>query len=284
MKVYKLDGYDYITVVEIDKSEVDNIDFALCKQPKEKLSAYYARQDVKPDILMNGGFFNMSSGNTIFDYIDEKKTISTSTRNEGIGITDECELVFGTSDSQDWRDFVSAYPPLIVDGKKATITYAKEIDYNARRSVLAFNNDKIFLIAVEGKGMNFSALQTILMNIGCTYAINLDGGGSTKILQNGKSITSASYNRAVDNVVAVYLKQVKKTIYRVQAGAFSKKPYAVAFRDKIRSIGGDYASAYIRLVDGKYKVQIGAFSKIENAKNFAEGLKSKGIDCYITTA
>ena len=145
--------------------------------------------------------------------------------------------------------------------------------------MLAFNDDKIFLVAVEGSGMTFNALQTALMKIGCTYAINLDGGGSTKILQNGKSITSTSYNRAVDNVIAVYLKH----IYRVQAGAFTNRDYAVAFRDKIRSLGGNYTSAYVRLIDDKYKVQIGAFSKIENARKFAEGLKSKGIDCFITT-
>jgi exopolysaccharide biosynthesis protein len=49
------------------------------------------------------------------------------------------------------------------------------------------------------------------MNI--NYALNLDGGGSTKILENGKSITSSLYNRPVDNVIAIYLKP--KTIYRV---------------------------------------------------------------------
>ena len=284
MKVSKLDGYNDVTVVEINKSEIDKVDFALCKQPKETLSQYYNRQDVKPDFLMNGGFFVMSSGDTIFNLIDEKKTISSSTYyKEGIGITDDDKLIFGTYDSKDWRDFINAYPPLIVDGKKVAITYAKDIDYKARRSVLAYNNDKIFLVAVEGQGMGFAELQTALMKIGCTYAINLDGGGSTKILQNGKSITSVLHNRAIDNVVAVYLKKANAVIHRVQAGAFTNKNYAIAFRDKIRSLGGDYAGAYIRLIDGKYKVQVGAFSKVDNAKNFEKGLKTLGIDCYITT-
>jgi exopolysaccharide biosynthesis protein len=49
------------------------------------------------------------------------------------------------------------------------------------------------------------------MNI--DYAINLDGGGSTKILKDGKSLTSILYNRSVDNVIAFWLKN--KPIYRV---------------------------------------------------------------------
>ena len=130
MNVYKLSGYSNVTVVEIDKDEIDNVDFALCKQPKEKLSAYYKRQDVKPDFLMNGGFFVMASGDTIFNFIDENKTVSTSTYyKEGIGINDKGELVFGEYNSQDWKDFINAYPTLIVNGQKAIITYAKDIDY-----------------------------------------------------------------------------------------------------------------------------------------------------------
>jgi hypothetical protein len=88
------------------------------------------------------------------------------------------------------------------------------------------------------------------MNI--DYALNLDGGGSTKILENGKSITSSLYNRAVDNVIAIYLKP--KTIYRVQIGAFSLKARAEALLKKIQALGGNYRNAYVRKDGGCWKV------------------------------
>jgi cell division septation protein DedD len=119
--------------------------------------------------------------------------------------------------------------------------------------------------------------------MGVTYAINLDGGGSTKILQKGKSITSAVYNRAVDNVLAVYLKK----LYRVQCGAFSKQINAMSLRTKIRDlpddIGAGYKNAYVRKIDNYYKVQVGAFSNRLNAQMVLNDLKDKGLDAFITT-
>ena len=53
--------------------------------------------------------------------------------------------------------------------------------------------------------MNFSQIQTFLLELGLKYAINLDGGGSTKMLHYGKSVTKDATNRPVDNVLAIYL-------------------------------------------------------------------------------
>ena len=117
------------------------------------------------------------------------------------------------------------------------------------------------------------------MNI--DYALNLDGGGSTKILENGKSITSTLYNRAVDNVIAFYLKP--KVIYRVQAGAFSFKKNAENLLKQIHALGGDYTNAYIRKIGLYYKVQMGAFSVKANATRMLNDLKSKSFDAFITT-
>ena len=133
--------------------------------------------------------------------------------------------------------------------------------------------------------MDFAQMQDMLIELGVAYAINLDGGGSTKILYNGESITSTMYNRAVDNVVAFYLKPT--IIYRVQTGSFSLKANADKFCEKIRAlpdkIGAGYAKAYVRKVNGTYKVQVGAFSVKSNAQKVVSDLKSLGYSCFITT-
>lgn len=236
MKIYNPEKY--ITVVQIAKSEIDKIDFALCKQPKQTLRDFYDDQKDKPDIVCNGGFFALSTGETVFNFKDDGNTVSNNVQYRwGIGIV-KGELKFGCIDNEHFDDFVSAYPPLVEEGKAIEITYAKELDYKARRTMLGYNDNNIFIVAIEGGGAKFAEMQTFMLGLGCLYAINLDGGGSTKILENGNGLTSTLYNRAVDNVVAVYLKKEKK-LYRVQVGAFAKKENAERLKSELKSKGYD---------------------------------------------
>ena len=236
MKTYNPEKH--ITVVQIPKKEIEKIDFAVCEQPKQTLKAFYDKQADKPDIICNGGFFALSTGETVFNFKDNDKTISNNAQYRwGIG-TVNGELKFGCIDNEKFDDFVSAYPPLVEEGKAIKITYAKELDYKARRTMLGYDKDNIYIVAVESPGMKYSDMQTLMLNLGCEFAINLDGGGSTKILEKGKSITSVLYNRAVDNVVAVYLKK-EKILYKVQVGAFSVKENAERLKTELEKKGYD---------------------------------------------
>ena len=234
MKIYNPEKH--ITVVEIPKVEIDKFDFALCKQPRQTLKEYYDGCTIKPDIICNGGFFDMNTGGTIFNFKDNQKTISDNPSYRwGMGIVNG-ELKFGGLDYENFDDFVSAYPVLVERGQAIEITFAKEIDYKARRTMLGYNDKTIYIVTVELPGMKFAEMQKFMIGLGCQYAINLDGGGSTKILNNGESLTSSFYNRAVDNVVAVYLKK-EKTLYKVQVGAFSIKENAEKLKNELQKKG-----------------------------------------------
>lgn len=290
MKVYKTPLYASTTVVEFDKSEISKIHFALCKQPRQTLKEFYDECSLKPEIICNGGLFNMNNGNTMFDYrTDGKLLCSTEKYRAGIGVTNAGELALGDSYDSRFRDFVSGYPVLLSGGNAVSINYAKELNYYTRRTVLGYNDTKIFLVAVEGRGINFPKLQQLLKSLGVKNAVNLDGGGSTKILQNGKSLTTDNYDRAVDNVICFFLKQKEepKPIYRCQVGAFKTKANADALAYKIHAlpdtIGAGYRSAYVRYINGFYKVQVSAFSKKENAEKVVSDLKAKGYNAFITT-
>ena len=280
MKIYKPANYSYITVCEIPKAEIQKLDMSLCAQPRQTLKSFYDRCPVKPAIICNAGFFNMSNGATVFTYTDEGKIISQDSRYvEGMG-TVNGELVAGSVNSYNYTDFICGYPVLIKNGKKAPIKIASEINYNARRTVLAYNEKNIYIIAIESPGMAFAAMQNFLLSLGVTNAINLDGGGSTKILYNGNSITSSAYNRAVDNVIAVYLKP--QSLYRVQLGCFSLKANAEKMLKRVQALGGVYQKAYVRKIGQYYKVQCGAFSVRTNAVNMVNDLKSRGFDAFVT--
>ena len=216
MRYYTHKSYSYVTIVEIPKNEISKVDFAKCAEPRETLGSFYNRQSVKPDVIVNAGFFVMATGKPCFNNIDEGTARSTTAGLQyGMGNTKEnkAELKFGNvKDGTEWNDFLSAYPVLL-DGNGAikNFSYATEINYNATRSILAYNDDYIFIVEVGLPGMKFETMSDMLDKMGCKYAINLDGGGSARCLVKGKAIGSPTENRRVDNVFCVYLKQGTNT-------------------------------------------------------------------------
>ena len=206
MQFYR-DGNVYVTIVE--KREIKRIDFDTCQQPAETLSAYYARQKEKPTILTNGGFFNMSTRDPVFNYVDEGNVkVSNAKYKWGMGVIGNNQLIYGELNSRKWRDFVSGYPNLLDDSQAIKITFANELNYKARRTLLGYDNERVMVVCVDSPGMNLVEAQAYMKKLGCRFAINLDGGGSTGMLINGEKKTSTAYNRAVDNVVAIYTNDV----------------------------------------------------------------------------
>ena len=212
MKQYKHSSYSYVSIVQIDKSEVDHFDFAACKEPRETLGSFYNRQKTKPDVLCNAGFFAMSNGTPCFNLIDEGVVRSNNANYRtgmGTAVGKANELLFGTLDSGiKWKDFISAYPVLL-EGKGAIskFTVGSEINYKATRTCIGFNDSSVFVIHIGKPGMNFQTMSTMLNNMGVKYAINLDGGGSARLMVKGKVYGTPTENRSVDNVFCVYLKK-----------------------------------------------------------------------------
>lgn len=263
----------------IPKTEIKNIDFIQCGEPRQTLESLYATMIDKPDILINGGFFNMSNGEPVMDFIDdyERKSADSIQGSYGIGITTNGEIKFGTDD-EPWKDFLTAYPPLLINGTYETLGLAQEIEGKYKRTVIGYNSFNVVLIVYDYPGVTFKEAAEDARSAGCIYAINLDGGGSTRLLYNNQTYAAASYNRPVDNAIAFYL---QKKIYRVQLGAFSSKENATNFCNKVKQLKG-YDNAYVRYIKPYYKVQVGAFSVYENAKNMLNDLKNKGYNAFIT--
>lgn len=70
------------------------------------------------------------------------------------------------------------------------------------------------------------------------------------------------------------------TLYRVQTGAFNKKPNADNLAAELKRKGFD---TYIVQADGLYKVQVGAYGQKANADAMMAKLKAAGYDAFITT-
>lgn len=69
------------------------------------------------------------------------------------------------------------------------------------RSAFGWNDRHCFLVVVDGRqeglsvGMNLAELSAFLVELGCTEAINLDGGGSTQLMAGDRVLNSPCYGR-----------------------------------------------------------------------------------------
>lgn len=291
MRYYKHKNYNFVTVIEIPKDEISRVDFAICKQPTETLSQFYKRQSEKPAIITNGGFYNMSNGDTGMTFVDEGKTIKRGDwALRGFGKNSKGQMVYGHLDKyKDWVDFVGAYPVLTENYKPEKITIATEINYKARRTVYGETDTTLFIFLVEGQGMNFVDMQIMLKDMGIKNAVNYDGGGSTNAYVLGKKLTSTSFDRSVDNVICVYLKnekeEVAKKYHTVIAGKSLWWKTANDARSKIITIPdkyyAGYKNAFVKRSGLFYFSQVGIYSKETSAIMVRDHLLSWGINAEI---
>lgn len=207
---------NYTTYAKIPISKVRKIDFTQMGQPREAMDSFYARQTDKPDFMINGGFFDWGSGKPILTLKDNGEFVQYESMFVGIGTVDG-RLQFGDSRNINFCDFVSAFPTLVVDGN---INIGHRPDYNRdMRSAIGYNDEYYFLLTTDARqlekiGMTFEELAQCMKNIGCKYAIALDGGGSTKLMYKGKAINSPVENRAIDNAICIYLKEEEMTTWK----------------------------------------------------------------------
>ena len=285
-------------IVKIKKDEIDKIDFAQCAQPTQTLDAFYQKQSVKPDVLINGGLFAFATGKSVMDFIDEGKIQSVEDWIfYGMGIDYAGNMLYGRDNETAWKDFISAYPPLVVNGQKAPVTMASEISGKNRRTILGYDKIYIYIIIISTATATLNEAADIVLNTGCQYAINLDGGGSTRMLYQGKVYAAANYNRPVDNVVAVYLKKEAQqpqkenntnmgnttTIngFRVQVGAFPTKQGANDYATKVKAASAEFSNTIVKNIPPYYKVYSGAFEKKTDADAYMKKIISKGFSAFV---
>lgn len=213
MELYEPTNKKYVHIVKISKREIDKIGIEIGQQPRETLQSFYDRQAKKPNLVTNLGLFGMNSaGLPCFSLVSNHQQYAyDGLRTEGFGITDSNELLYGRHKERDWKDFCSAYPMLIKEGKKTIITYATELAYKTRRTCIGYDANYIYVICVDSPGMTYDELQNLGLSLGLSFMLNADGGGSSRMIYDGKTITNGLENRAVDNMLVIYLKTSSST-------------------------------------------------------------------------
>jgi hypothetical protein len=110
-------------------------------------------------------------------------------------------LRIATTTAPDLHDIPTAIgggPTLVVDGKPREWTGLR---MRHPRTAIGWNQDYVFLVEVDGRQLRLSAGMTLpelagyMVKLGCTEAVNLDGGGSATCWAYGNVMNSPSQGR-----------------------------------------------------------------------------------------
>ena len=105
----------------------------------------------------------------------------------------------------DINDSFAFGPILVRDG---AATELKDTSRHPRTAIGQLDDKRYVIVVAEGRlenaeGLTLSELQTIFLNLGCTTAYNLDGGGSTSLYFKGKLLNTPSdgKERAITDMI-----------------------------------------------------------------------------------
>ena len=142
---------------------------------------------------------------------------------EGIGVKDKKDLVWCTAKEayadKEIRDFCGGFPPLVKDGKKFVDKdgkfywgdkYSSYIDGKHKRVLIGFNKNLLILVTTDN-AITLHEAADIMVNFGCDYAINGDGGLWSPHLQKGNKILRKGY-RKNPTWLLIYLDKKKEFI------------------------------------------------------------------------
>lgn len=130
-----------------------------------------------------------------------------------VAVGDEVELSTGTLPSLTGaRMAIGGGPRLVVDGKP--VSGWRSPNQRHPRSAIGWSDEHVYLMLVDGRqpglsvGMGFQEMADYFIKIGCTHAMNLDGGGSASMNVFGQLVSSPSEGK--ERPVANGLLVVKK--------------------------------------------------------------------------
>ncbi len=237
----RVNEYTQLDIIPIES--IDEVRFVKLAEPTEMLEHYYNRAEKKPNIMVNGGLFNMKSGHNVMSFVSMYEEQNYKNNFEGMGTVwnGAQTLIYGKDTSHDWRDFMTAYPMLIINGK-ANKDYgnAKTLNYKTARTAVGVREDgSILILTADAPGMTFEQMIAIFLQYRAFYAMNLDGGGSVRKLHDGKVVNNPSENRKVDNAFCVYLKKDPLGMYEDKDKIADWARDAVEFVTKNKIMQGD---------------------------------------------
>lgn len=202
--MYQYFKFNNFHVVKVPLKEANKHTEFINAEKATTLTNMYQKMERKPTIMCNLGFFALGTNTSCFNLRCNNKDIAVHDKYQfGIAILQNGIITYGKKNSN-CRDHCSGYPVLYDNYQPVPITWAKELDYKARRTIIGYNETDLFIIVVENSGSDYNDLQNLCGALGIGWCCNYDGGGSANLLINGKKMTTNDYDRPVLSFMCVY--------------------------------------------------------------------------------
>jgi exopolysaccharide biosynthesis protein len=165
-------------------------------------------------IATNAGFFNTKTGDCLGNVISDGKIVQKpGTHNVNFGITKDGKFITGYIDVTQQFDFDQLVGGVIwlVRNGLSYVNVSETLEdmttqetgptfVTVRAGRIALGHDlagRIMILAMDGeaahkKGPNLHEMAQLMIDLGAVNAINLDGGGSCTVIENGSLINYVS--------------------------------------------------------------------------------------------
>ncbi len=202
--------------LKIKLTDIDRVEL-IGGTVRRTVAQVFKRMKEKPDYLINAGMYDMKSGLTVCDTIVDGVLLNGGNYTDKGFAWDDNNLEpedTAAAKVRGYRYFLGGSPSLLwngrlnIDGKgfdKYFLNSAKSVRIGMGIT------DKELVICFPAAAKTLGSFAGMMAAAGCKYAINLDGGGSTRVMQNvgGKlrQLSSNQENRANSTWLAIYLKK-----------------------------------------------------------------------------
>lgn len=181
-----------------------------------KLYAYQVRKITGADIVINGSLFGYEKWLPVCDVKINGKIISNDKYGYwGYGWNTNDSTMTMTNNLAQFQNYVSCVA-LVKDGKKLSIdTATDEVGRAAGRTGIGFLKDGRMLIWCTKEGtanLTIAQFQDKMYSLGCVTALNLDGGGSSQLSQDGSEFVSST--RKVQNYICIWIDKTTTNPYK----------------------------------------------------------------------
>lgn len=193
-----------ITVLDIDLNnpnlvvKIPHIGFSF-----KKTSSFGKEEDAFAAI--NGSYFNTKTGGSVVFFSKEGEVIKMTDKsfpqyrdNAGFAIDSAGNVAIVKKPEKGWEAFTNAHtllssgPLLLYEGDTISQVMAKfNTNRHPRTAVGITKRNHLIAVVVDGRsseahGMTIKELATLMKALGCTVAMNLDGGGSSTAWVKGQ--------------------------------------------------------------------------------------------------
>lgn len=168
---------------------------------------------VKPAAAITGTFFCTRSLLPTGDIVIDGKSIHTGSVGTGVCVTSDNKVKFipySIGHKTKWQGFeavLCAGPTLLRGGQRFLIPRDEGFrdpslfGHKRRTAVGLTNSNKLLMVTVE-KPILLRTLANVMMHLGAVEAVSLDGGSSTALQINGKTVSRPG--RSLTNLLVAY--------------------------------------------------------------------------------